>query len=922
MNKKWILKETDPVLKNILARQLHISPLLAQILLNRGIFSAEEAAHFLYADLSSLPDPFLLKDMDRAVERILAALQRREKILVYGDYDADGITGTTLLLQALTRLGARTAFYIPNRLTEGYGLHQKPINRAREMGFTLVITVDCGISGAEVVKRTKASNGPDFIITDHHQVPAELPPALAVINPKRADCPYPYKDLAGVGVAGKLVQALLQKAPAAGSLSWQDYLDLVCLGTVADLVPLLGENRLLVKSGLPRLAGTDRPGLKALLRLTGTPEEKLDTREISFGLAPRLNAAGRMGDAGQAVKLLLATDPEAAGEIAAGLERANQQRQEVEQAVFNEALQIYEGDPRHKDSLILCLASPRFHPGVTGIVASRLVEIFYRPVLLVAVEGELGKGSGRSIPGFHLYKALDHCREHLLAYGGHAQAAGFTLKVSELAGFQQALNEYAARYLPTDLFVPQIAVEAVVSLAEMSEQLVNELNLLVPFGPGNPEPVLACLGATILHLREVGREGSHLKLLLKENGTYRDGIGFRLAGQKTPEIAPGKTVNLAFTPVLDRYNGQVRVQLELKDICPAENPAALALEQNAPPGVTKASPETIIKARTNQIQNPAGDLPAPAAEFFSELLPLPEFAWSWFENYARFPGRVFLPDRFRNSPPVCREAAATFCPDQQASTGLPISDLRNTPAKLSRLVNLIAAGKHIVILTSCPFQAVALAGFLRRCGCRAEFFHPLWPTRGGETRSSSPPGDSPVLVTTAGSLTELPPDDRIDRLIIYHLPFNRQEWVTTLSYAITAGTRQVFLLFGAADCRLMEHYLASLAPDRNSLAHLYILMQHWDTKNKRIEDNLAYFTVALRKRGLPWVQEHTIYIALAIFYELALVKKERHIYLPPAPAQKLNVKNSPTYSWGEREKRQSQNWYQWLLGAPLHEITR
>lgn len=943
VNKKWIIKETNPVLKDIFARHLHISPLLAQILLNRGLFSLTEAAQFLYGDLSCLPDPFLFQDMDRAVERILLAVKRREKILVYGDYDADGITGTVLLVQALTQLGATVDFYVPHRLHEGYGLHLEPVKRAHAQGFTLVITVDCGISGAEVVAWAKNNRGPDFIITDHHQVPARLPAALAVINPKRTDCPYPFKELAGAGVALKLVQALFRERPAPGRPAWQDYLDLACLGTVADLVPLLGENRLLVKHGLPLLAGTKRPGLKALLATAGCPEEKLDTREISFGLAPRLNAMGRMGDAGQAVRLLLCPDMEMAEKMAAGLEEANQQRQAVEQTVLNEALQMLEEDPRQKQSRIILLARETFHPGVTGIVASRLVEIFYRPVMLVSLAKRYGKGSGRSIPGFHLYNALAHCRQHLLSYGGHAQAAGFTLEAGRLKDLAASLNEYARENLPDDLLVPQLELDGVTSLTEVTGQLVNELSLLLPFGSGNPEPVLGCLGATILRLREVGREGNHLKLFVKENGVFRDSIGFRLAGLVAPEIAAGKTVHLAFTPVLDQYNGKTRVQLELKDICPAEeipdagSAGSLPGQQmiTAYPALAHASAASAAPASLPAFASLAAAEPAPAPvsapasdpDFGKEPpVSLPEFAWSWFAAYARFPGRIFLPSRpSGSSAPAIREAAASLaCPSPQAGSGrldnLKITDLRNLPGKLARLANLSTGGRRTVILAGCPYQTAALASCLNETGARAAYFHSFLPNCGEDPLDSFQEGKVKTLVTTSGRLSQLPVKAPIEQLVIFHLPFSRQEWANSLHFATTARAEEIFLLFDEADRREMEHWLASLAPARDCLAYLYILLQHCQAKNKNIAHSLPELVTALRRKGLFWAGEHTVQVALAVFYELGLLKKDRQIYLTPAPAQKLDVRNSPTFTWGEKARKENMNWYAHVLTAPVKNL--
>jgi len=894
VKKKWVLKEFNHLLRDIMVRQLNISPLLVQILLNRGLFSVEEAARFLYADLSSLYNPFILKDMDPAVKRILTALQRKEKILVYGDYDVDGITGTVILFEALKQLGGKAGYHIPHRLKEGYGLHQKPIQQAAEAGFTLVITVDCGISGADVVNWSNKNNGPDFIITDHHQVPADLPPALAVINPRQADCNYPFKDLAGAGVALKLVQALLEKTPGVESAAWQRYLDLVCLGTIADVVPLQGENRIFVKHGISCLTGTNRPGLKALLKLAGAQEDKVSTRDISFGLAPRLNAAGRMEDASVAVELLLCPNPDKADQLAAQLDKFNQQRQETEQKILKEALQMLESDPIQKQSRIILLASPKWHPGVIGIVASRLADLFYRPALLVSLEGEQGKGSGRSIPGFHLYNALFDSRHHLLSYGGHAQAAGFTIKADELKNFYQSLTNYMSKNTMEDLFVPSLEIDALASFQEISGQLVNELNLLSPFGNGNREPVLGSLDASILRLRKVGHKKNHLKLFVKKNGVCLDGIGFHLAGLNL-EITEGEKVNLAYTPVLDQYDGKTRVQLKLKSICRNEDPIN-GLE-NVSPALQKTQPE-----------NPGSFLPD--ALFTKKVMvSLPDFALFWLKNYAQNPGHAFLPAWFAQITFNIQEAAASLHRGPKTDHNFKIIDMRHTPCKLSRLENLVTGKKSAVILVNCPYQTVELAACLNQAGLQVTPFHPQI------SKARSIDKGRPITTTTGG-LTHFPPGWPVEQLIIYHLPFSRLEWLAILDYARNFKIKEIYLLFGHEDRQIMEHHLTALAPDRNTLAFLYILLQRWDTKTKKIEHNLTQLTGALRRKGLIGAQEYTVNISLAIFYELGLLKKDRSIYLAPAPEKKMNVNSSPTFDWGEKAKKQNLKWYEQLLEYP------
>ncbi|RYD03961.1 hypothetical protein N752_17925 [Desulforamulus aquiferis] len=377
--KRWRVKSPNALLQKIMSAELGISNILAQLLINRGIYTVEQARAFLGGELDRLFSPWLMKDMDKAVERILLARQNNEVVLVYGDYDVDGITGTTILLLALRKLGCNATCYIPHRLEEGYGLNQEALGKAYDQGVSLVVTVDCGISGVEEVAAASLM-GLDIVITDHHEPPEILPVAVAVLDPKRHDCPYPFKELAGVGVAMKLIQALFQQA-GLGPREWEAYLDLVCLGTVADIVPLQGENRIIVKHGLSKINTTSRPGLQALIKISGLRKDSFGTRELGFGLAPRLNAAGRMGDATLGVELLLATDPQVAEEMAERLNKGNQERQQVEAKVLAEALALLENNPNMVQGKAIVLASSNWHPGVIGIVASRLVDRFYRPVL-------------------------------------------------------------------------------------------------------------------------------------------------------------------------------------------------------------------------------------------------------------------------------------------------------------------------------------------------------------------------------------------------------------------------------------------------------------------------------------------------------------------------------------------------------------
>lgn len=562
--KKWLIKAAEPVLKFMLAKKLGVSPLMAQLLINRGIYTVKEAREFLNVSIKRLYPPELMRDLPRAVEIISGALDRGDKILVYGDYDVDGVTGTTLLVHALRRLGGDVDYYIPHRLDEGYGLHTPVLQMARESGVDLVLTVDCGISAAAEIDEANNSGGPAVIITDHHEPPPQLPRAAAVINPKRKDCRYPFSDLAGVGVAFKLVQALL--AGRGNPFAWEEYLDLVCLGTIADIVPLRGENRILVRHGLPHLGNSARPGLRALYQASGIKENTITAWEVGFILAPRINAAGRLDDAGLAVEMLLSDDYNAALEMALLLNEANQERQSLEAKTLSDALGMLEADPELAARDVLVLASESWHPGVIGIVASRLVDRFYKPVLLIACDNERGgKGSARSIRGFHLYNALEYCTDCLAGYGGHAMAAGFSLPVEQIDALREKINDYAAAHLCAADTEPVMELDALVSLQDITYQLINEVEQLAPYGHGNPGPVFALRQARLVNCRGVGKNNAHLKMLLSDRSVSMDGIGFNL-GRFAEEMAAAREISVAFTPAVNTWQGRQTLQVKVQDV--------------------------------------------------------------------------------------------------------------------------------------------------------------------------------------------------------------------------------------------------------------------------------------------------------------------------------------------------------------------
>lgn len=561
--KIWRLAKGQPVLREIFAQKLGVPPIVAQILANRGILTLDDARIFLNGGLSHLHDPFMMKDMDRAAERIKKAMAAGEKIVVYGDYDADGITSTALLLGVLREMGADAEYYIPRRVEEGYGLNIPSLEALIGRGVTLIITVDCGVAAATEIAYAQ-EQGMDVVVTDHHEPPVELPPAVAVVNPKRHDCSYPFKELAGVGVAFKLAQALT------GAEILQRWLDIVALGTVADIVPLRGENRILVKAGLEQMVRTCHPGLQALLEVSGLTGKPLDANRLAYGLAPRLNAVGRIGDANLAVELLMTGDPVRAEQLAGFLDRANNERQSVEAGIFQEAVEMAESAGLVKNR-VLVVARSGWHVGVIGIVASRLVQKYYRPAILLSIEDGVAKGSARSIPGFNIYEALATCELFLTKYGGHNQAAGLTLAADRIDDFYAALEAHAQKNLTEERLIRQVIIDGEVTMADLTRELHCHMERLAPFGCENPGPLLVCRGTGVVDSRKVGSDGSHLKLRLQQEQCVVDAIGFGLGYAEGLKDA-GAGLDVAFMLELNEWNGRVSLQLNVKDLKPSHVP--------------------------------------------------------------------------------------------------------------------------------------------------------------------------------------------------------------------------------------------------------------------------------------------------------------------------------------------------------------
>ncbi len=549
----------DPARAVDLARALDAPLAAAHVLVNRGFGDPGAAGRFLHPDLEDLHDPLLLLDLDRAVERIERALATGERVFVHGDYDVDGITATFLLSSVLQELGGRVEVFIPNREPDGYGLSPRAVGLARARGCGLVVTVDCGMTAVAAVQQGREL-GIDTIITDHHEWQPPLPPALAVVNPRRPGCPYPFKDLSGVGVAFKLAEGLLRRRGMAERA--REYLDVVALGTIADVVPLVGENRVLARLGLERLNRTERAGLRALMRVSGLSGPSISGGQVAFVLAPRINAAGRMGNAEQGYRLLTARDPDEATALAESLEDDNQRRRRFDERALEQAKALVEaGFP---GSAAILLWSEHWHQGVIGIVASRLVELFNRPTVLVALAGEHGRGSGRSVEGVDLSEVLGECSDLLVAHGGHALAAGLTVRRERLPELRERFERLVAGRLPGGPRPRPLEIDADLRLAECDRDLAEWIERMAPHGLRNPEPLFGAAGLAVEAVSVAG-QGRHLRLTLRDATGRAEAIGFGLGGQ-AEAVREAKRCDIAFVPTRNEWRGEERVQLKVKAV--------------------------------------------------------------------------------------------------------------------------------------------------------------------------------------------------------------------------------------------------------------------------------------------------------------------------------------------------------------------
>ncbi|MFD0768144.1 single-stranded-DNA-specific exonuclease RecJ [Bacillus sp. CGMCC 1.60114] len=556
---RWKEKCNNEELVGQLTNKLQLSPLVTSLLLNRGLDTEEKILDFLNTEQQEFHDPFLLEGMERTVERVQQAIQNGEQILIFGDYDADGVSSTTVLFLALQELGADVEFYIPNRFTEGYGPNEEAFRWAHRAGFSLIITVDTGIAAVHEAQVAKEL-GIDLIITDHHEPPPELPEALAIIHPKLDGGVYPFHYLAGVGVAFKVAHALLGSVP-------EHLLEIVVIGTVADLVPLYGENRLLVQRGLKKLRTTQRVGLQALFKVANISQGEITEESVGFAIGPRINAVGRLEDATPAVHLLLSEDVEEAKELAQEIDELNKLRKDIVKKITEEAIAEVEAHYPPEENKVLVLAKEGWNPGVIGIVASKLIDRFYRPTIVLSIDPEKGtaKGSARSIEGFDLYANLSDCRDILPHFGGHPMAAGMTLSMNDVDELRRRLNEQAAAQLSDEDFIPVTAVDVVCKVEDVTLAAIEEMQKLAPFGIGNPKPRIAVKDAGLESIRAIGSDGSHLKMTLRDGQATLDSVGFGF-GALAKEISPVAHVSIVGEASINEWNNFRKPQIMIQDI--------------------------------------------------------------------------------------------------------------------------------------------------------------------------------------------------------------------------------------------------------------------------------------------------------------------------------------------------------------------
>lgn len=566
MQKRWNILSSNAATVTSLQATLKINPILCSILVQRGITDYEKAKEFFRPSLEHLHSPWLMKDMQKAVDRIINAFEKKEKILVYGDYDVDGTNSVASMFQFLKLLHEPIDFYIPHRYKEGYGISKIGIDFAKEQGFTLIISLDCGIKSAELIAYAKTL-GIDFIVCDHHLPDSDVPAAAAILNPKQVDCPYPYKELCGCGVGFKLMMALTEKLNLSTE-TYLQYIDLVAIAIAADIVPVTGENRTLAFFGIQKVNTKPSVGIEALLNLSKA-KGPMSLTSLVFVIAPRINAAGRMDDAKKAVQLFIEKDPTAAISFANILHSDNTDRREADSSITLEAMEMLAADPNNQNRKTTVLYNEYWHKGVVGIVASRLIETFYRPTIVLTKSGEYAAGSARSVAGFNLYEAIHACRAHLLGYGGHFAAAGMTLATNQIESFKAAFEAEVAKTITPDQLIPALTINAEINFKDITASLYNIIKQMEPFGPDNMRPVFVARNVKDAGFSKVVKD-LHLRVVLKQEDIILSGIGFNMA-DKFSILQDGQPIDIVFSIDENEWQGNTNLQLKVIDLLPASS---------------------------------------------------------------------------------------------------------------------------------------------------------------------------------------------------------------------------------------------------------------------------------------------------------------------------------------------------------------
>ncbi|MGE5591312.1 MAG: single-stranded-DNA-specific exonuclease RecJ [Bacillota bacterium] len=866
--RRWLMAPTDPARGRELASALGVSPAVGMILAARGISAADEARAFLFGGRETLRDPLLLPGLEAAVRHLRAALDEERKIWVYGDYDVDGVAATALLCRVLEKLGARVEAYIPSRFDEGYGLNKAALEEAAAAGVHTVVTVDCGVTALEEAAHAREL-GLQLVITDHHEPKERIPAAEAVVDAKLAGSAYPFAGLSGTGVAFKLALALA--GPERADLVWEEA-DLVALATVADMVPLVDENRVLVREGLARMNASEaRLGLTALARVAGIKPGQISESHLAFALGPRINALGRLGSAREALQLLLTGSPDEAETLAQHLDAENRRRQAVEAEVLKQAVE-QATEQRDRGDRVLVLAAEGWHVGILGLVASRIMDRFRRPTVMLSLEGGEARGSGRSLPAFHLFHALERCEDLLTRFGGHGQAAGLALSADRLPDLKRRLEEMARQELTEDDLLPVLRLDGEVAPQDVTEDLARQLALLAPFGLGNPQPLLALRDVKVAEARRVGRDGSHLKLRFLAGRRPLDGIAFGLAEPaEAGGVAVGHPVDLAALPELNEWNGRVRVQLMVRDLglpltaererpAPAQAQPAAAQAQpgGAPP---RSAPPSLVPGmhplwkQAVPMLAQASEGPLWEAEDDPPAVPLPLPGLDW---------------RGRDTVPALLELA---------SRGLPAVLVAPTLERGLALAAACAQRQPHLAASFVPYHGRFPSAL--RALVLAEFDE----------------GNAPLLVTAWGGLQGLEPG-MAETVLLAGPPLSAAGHMEAL--ALAAEEDGLLWHWDQEAARLTESLVQAFCPGRQELAAFYLHLK------AMVQKGYAITADAAAQSGLPAA---TVKAGLQVFCELGLLSppdaQAAWAWLP-AGKERLALDASPTFRRNEARKQEFQ----------------